>query len=315
MSYSKLAVAISLIVLGQQGYAEETELDKTVIETKDEATDTKLIDSEQLKKTGVTNITDIVRHIPGVQVNDTGDRYNDSGFNIRGVEGDDVALTIDGLSQGETLSPPSFAPYGMFGSNRQFAELETVKAIEITKGPSSVLNGSGALGGSVAVTTKDASDYLDSSGDNDTAFEVRSGFDGRSDQMLVSTAFANRSGGLETLLMYVKRDGGETKSHQTSGGGLGAGRTVADPYDIKTDSILAKFAYNVDDNRRFGFVYESRDRNTTGNPLSRDSATYYDFATDDESNRERFGVFYEYSATDEPLFDSVSITLDHQETS
>ena len=315
MNHSKLAVAISIAVLAQQGYAadETIELDKTVVEAEDEKSDIKLIDSDEISKKGITNITDIVRHIPGVQINDTGDRFNDSGFNIRGVEGDDVAITVDGLSQGETLSPPTFAPYGLFGSNRQFPELETVKAIEIVKGPSSVLNGSGALGGSVAVTTKDASDYLKPDSENDTALEIKTGFDGRSNEMLVSTAFANRSGGLETLLMYVVRDGHESESHQTSGGGTGAGRTVADPFDIKQDSVLAKFAYSFDDNRQLGFVYENHNRDTTGNPLSRDSSTYYDFVTDDASNRERIGISFDYSATNEPLFDSVSVTLDHQD--
>lgn len=312
MKTSKLAVMLGALLLSQQGYSANTDLDKTVVKPEQQATtEIDIIDSIKIDQTGVNNITDIVRHIPGVQVNDTGDRFNDSGFNIRGVEGDAVAITVDGLAQGEVLSPPSFSPYGMFGSNRSIIDTETVKEIRIVKGPNSVLAGSGALGGSVALTTKDPQDFLDTNSGDQTGGKVKLGYDSRSEETLVSGAIANRTGALDSLLMYVIRDGNETQSYSDGGVKLGSGRESADPFDRDATSILAKLVYNISDDQRIGVVYEDGERETDGTPLSRDSSNYYDFFTNDESNRKRVGVFYNLDA-ETIAFDKLSINVDKQ---
>ncbi len=315
MKFTKLVPVLGAALLSHQGYADNTELDKTIIASETEVdTEIFVIDAVEIDRKGINNLTDLVRHTPGVQVNDNGDRFNDNGFNIRGLEGDAISITIDGISQGETLSPDSFRPYGMFGSNRAFVDPETIKQLSITKGPDSVLSGSGALGGAVAVTTKDAADFLDGDKTHQTAGKVKVGFDDRDEETLVSGALANRSGAFEALLMYVLRDGGELKSHDDGSDVLGSERGQADPFDIETQSVLAKLSYKLTDDQRIGVVYENSDRDTTGEIFSRDSAAYYDFSSVDESTRERLGVFYEIEGANTVLFDSLSATLDRQET-
>lgn len=90
---------------------------------------------------------------------------------------------------------------------------------------------------------------------------------------------------------------------------LSAGQ--ADSQEREQDNILAKFNYQAGDHN-IGLVLEDYSKETRGTPESRDSATYHDFTTDDESARERLGVFYEWQA-ETALFDTLNASLDRQE--
>lgn len=275
------------------------------------------LDAVTLARNSITNIEDTVRYIPGVQVNDTGNRFGDDGFNIRGLGGDAVAVTIDGVAQGETLNPSSFAAYGMFGSSRGQMELEHVKTVTISKGPGSVATGSGALAGSVSYVTHDAADFLPLTG-NATGGQLKTGFDSRSDEWLMHGTVANRSGKFESLLQYTRRDSNETKAHDNGADIAGPGRGQADPMDNTTDAVLLKFAYNLSEDVQFGVFLDKSDRSTDGIPLSREPAegatsSYFNFTSYDENNRERYGLFYRQENIDNLLFDSVDIQANYQE--
>lgn len=332
MKLNKLAAAISASIvaathIGMASAEEVQELSTTVVEVENESSVShtiKVLSADDISKKSISNIEDTTRYVPGVQVNDAGNRFGDNGFNIRGLQGDAVAVTVDGISLGETLAPASFSAYGMYDSTRGQVELEHVKSISITKGPSSVANGSNALAGAVAYTTNDASDFLNEEGD-DQSIRLKTGYDTRSDEMMLGLTAANRTGALESLLQYTKRDGSETEAH---GSGdkveyvLGEdGRPVstasetevADPIDVSTDSILAKFAYEVVEGHKVGVLYDRTDRKVEGSPLSRQSGTYYDFDIEDENNKTRIGLFYSWDNAGLAAFDSLSATLDSQE--
>ena len=71
-----------------------------------------------------------------------------SGYSIRGVDENRVAITIDGLHQAETLSSQGFKEvfegYGNFNNTRNGVEVENVREATITKGADSIKTGSGA---------------------------------------------------------------------------------------------------------------------------------------------------------------------------
>lgn len=292
------------------------ELATTVVKAENESSIShtiKELSADEINKKSLSNIEDTVRYIPGVQVNDAGNRFGDNGFNIRGLQGDAVAVTVDGVSLGETLAPAAYSAYGMYDSTRGQVELEHVKAITITKGPSSVANGSNALAGSVAYTTNDARDFLRSQGD-DTSIKFKLGFDNRSDESLTGLTFANRTGSFESLVQLTLRDGNETEAH---GSGKkvtepASSTQVADPFSIETKSILAKFSYDFANGQRIGAFLDQTDRAVVGNPLSRQGNSYYDFSTDDENNKTRYGLIYSWNEADFGAFDSLSATLDKQ---
>ncbi|WP_416306172.1 TonB-dependent hemoglobin/transferrin/lactoferrin family receptor [Neptunicella sp. SCSIO 80796] len=267
--------------------------------------------AEQVDEQMITDINDTARYIPGVEVNNTGNRFADNGFNIRGMEGDAVAITVDGLSQGESLNPLTYSRYGMYSSTRNAVEIESVKTVEIVKGANSVLAGSGALGGAVMYTTKDASDFLPAVGDG-FGGKFKIGYDGRNQETATTLSLANRSGNFETLAIYTLRDGNETQAHDDGADIVGAERGQADPFDSDKANLLLKLAYQFAPQHRLELVYEDMDNESTGTPLSRDSATYYDFHTDDESNRERVGLNYTWQANNK-VFDELELKLNRQE--
>ena len=310
------ALIFPLILLPVAAVAQDgsdRRLEQTVIrsDTRELDVGSGLLDADGLGRQMADTIEDTVRYIPGVQVNDTGNRFNDDGFNIRGFEGDFVSVTVDGIDQGETLNPPTFAPYGMFGSSRGAVEVETIKAVRITKGPSSVTDGNGALSGAVAYQTKDPSDYLRGRGDNSN-FGFKTGYDSRSDETMGSASIANRIGRFESLLIYTYRKGHELESHSSGEDIPGAERGRADPLDRDGHSLLAKAYAQLDDRRRLGVVYELSDREARVTPLSRQSAAYYDFEADDTSDRQRLGLSYEWTDVEFGLFDSLEATADYQ---
>ncbi|MEM7707466.1 MAG: TonB-dependent hemoglobin/transferrin/lactoferrin family receptor [Pseudomonadota bacterium] len=303
-----IAIATSLAANAQDGM---DELDETVIGAEEAvAVDDHVLGTDDLIRQMTDTIEDTVRYIPGVQVNDTGNRFNDDGFNIRGLEGDFVAVTIDGVDQGETLNPPTFAPYGAFGSSRGAVEVETVKAVRITRGPNSVTDGNGALAGSVIYETKSPRDFLTS--EKDSAIALKTGFDDRSDEAMISAAFANRFGSLETLLIYTLRDGNERESHSSGADILGPERGQADPMDREEQSILAKADYYLTPDQRLGLVVEQNRREATSFPLSRQSPVYFDFITDDTNDRDRVGIEYEWTNAGVTMFDSLLAAADYQ---
>jgi hemoglobin/transferrin/lactoferrin receptor protein len=314
MTFNKtfLVVAIAAVI-SPQLFAQDT-LQKTKVGAKEKAQTSQninVINADKIDSEMINDVFDTVRYIPGVAVNNTGNRFGDNGFNIRGMEGDAVAITLDGLPQGESLDPVTFSRYGMFSSTRNAIEPESVKSIEIIKGANSVLAGSGALGGAVMYTTKDASDFLPAEGEG-FGGNIKAGFDGRNDETLTSLSLANRSGGFESLLIYTLRDGSETFAHDNGANVDGPERGQADPFDGEKDNLLVKLSYNFSDRHQLGVVYEDFSSERQGTPLSRQSASYFDFNTSDDSNRERAGLFYKWQANNS-VFDDLEIKVDQQE--
>lgn len=306
------ALAVSLAFVPAV-YAQQT-LEKTTVKGQDDKQQkvaVKVIDSDQVDAEMIGDIFDTVRYIPGVDVNNTGNRFGDNGFNIRGMEGDAVAITVDGLAQGESLDPITFSRYGMYSSTRNAIEPESVKTIEIVKGASSVVAGSGALGGAVMYTTKDADDFLEAEGD-DIGGNVKLGFDGRNKESLISLSLAGRIEGLEALLIVTKRESSETQTHDKGADIAGPSRGQADEFDSDKTNILAKLSYQINPEHEVGLVYEGHDGERDGTPLSRQSTRYFDFKTHDESDRTRKGLFYNWQANN-TLFDLAELRYEYQE--
>lgn len=307
-----VAAAISLLI-AQPAFA-NNELQKTTVKddkSKAVSTKKKTITSADIDREMQGDIYDAARYIAGVDVANTGNRFGANGFNIRGMEGDAVAITVDGLSQGESLNPPSFSRYGMFSSTRNGVDPESMKTVTIVKGANSVTAGSGALGGAVMYVTKDAKDFLSNDAD---AFNgnVKLGFDGRSDEQLASVSLAKRFGDFEALAIFTSREGNETKAHSDGLDTLGNARGISDPLDKSQTNVLLKLNYQLNDAMNIGLVFEDYDKNSQGQSLSRESITYSGFRFDDDSTRERIGITFNWQANN-AAFDELDVKLNSQE--
>ncbi len=270
------------------------------------------LSSKDLQHQGAQSMEDAIRYVPGVEMVDLG-RAGFNGFNIRGLEADRVAMTLDGLSFPQSMDPGSYQPYEFFRSGRGSVDLEAVKSVEVVKGADAITAGSGALSGAVMFTTKDPADFLKASG-NDSFGSIKYGYTGSSDENMGTLTLANRTGRFESLLVYTKRDGHETESwYKTTIARLGADRRTPDPIDRQSDNLLAKVNFLATDTQTFGLVYErARATNDVDNWTRSDgTGAYYERTAVDRNDRDRYGFKYTWKA-DNALFDTLEATADHQ---
>lgn len=159
----------------------------------------------------INNIRDLTRYDPGISVNEQGQGAS-SGYSIRGVDRNRVAIQVDGMAQGQVFSPASnYTRQGEFGGTINEIEYENVKQVSINKGASSVLAGSGALGGSVMFESKQADDVIKLN--QNYGIDYKSAYTSKNDQWVNRLAIAGRTGWLEGLVQYTHRIGHEIQSH------------------------------------------------------------------------------------------------------
>ncbi len=270
------------------------------------------ISAEDIEETQARNLDDLVRYIPGLAVDDLG-RFGSNGINLRGLDGDRVAITVDGLSLGETLNPANNAPYEFFSSGRGGLDVDAIKAVELVKGADSIAAGSGALGGAVIFVTKDPADYLGAG--NDTYLATKLGYASAMEEAMATVTLANRTGNWESMLIYTHRQGHERDSFYSGSrpGIPGTAREIPDPLDYSNGNLLAKLYYNPSQQHRLGLVVESYRSESQLDNQTRISASYIDRSSDDRFERERIGVNYLWRAG-LPAFDELEWRYDYQES-
>ncbi|WP_237386594.1 TonB-dependent hemoglobin/transferrin/lactoferrin family receptor [Xenorhabdus sp. Sc-CR9] len=96
------------------------------------------------------NANDLISKIPGIDIAGT-DRANGQNINMRGYSQKGVLTLVDGVRQGTDT--------GHIGGI--FLDPALIKQVEVVRGPSALLYGSGALGGVIAYQTVDAADLLE----------------------------------------------------------------------------------------------------------------------------------------------------------
>ncbi|MDA5607107.1 TonB-dependent hemoglobin/transferrin/lactoferrin family receptor [Pasteurella multocida] len=310
--------AITLALLSYCGailadsHQEATELDTITVSSQQDEMNIKekkvgetVKTASQLKRQQVQDSRDLVRYETGVTVVEAG-RFGSSGYAIRGVDENRVAITVDGLHQAETLSSQGFKElfegYGNFNNTRNSVEIETLKQAKITKGADSIKVGSGGLGGSVIFETKDARDYLI---EKDWHIGYRTGYSTSDNQELHSVTLAGRYKWFDALIIKTKRHGHEIENYDykiANDGVIGRLREKTDPYKITKDSTLVKFSFQPNESHRFTIMGDIYDLHSEGQDLSyslQASKTQPDAKntstrhTNDSSKRKNYGFSYE----------------------
>ncbi|MFT4078802.1 TonB-dependent hemoglobin/transferrin/lactoferrin family receptor [Rhodomicrobium sp.] len=178
-----------------------------------------VVDRDQIQTEQASTVAETLKNVPGVFVNG-GARMSGQTPNIRGFDGEDVLILVDGVPQ----------TFQSGHDGRLFVDPDLLKRVEVVKGPNSSLYGSGALGGVIAMTTIDASDLLEA---GETAgARVKVGFQTADGQpILTTTGFARTEDGkFETIGSFTYRRMGSIE--------LGNGDDLSNKDNIK--SALAK---------------------------------------------------------------------------
>lgn len=267
------------------------------------------INSKQLERQQATNLTDMLRYVPGVAVTDIG-RFGSSGINIRGLESDQISMTVDGMALGESLDPASFATYDFFRVGRGGLDPAALKQVTVLKGADAITCGSGSLGGAVQFQTKDAADFLPLEG-NSAYTRLSAQFSGSNREWMQSMIVAGREQGLEVLLVLTKRDGHQQQAYRKDDQSVGPARTSADPLNSSSDNLLAKLQYQLLADHHIGLTADLQRSESLLSNLSRQDATYLARFGDDQNERFRYGLQYEHSGAT-TAYDLLTLNYDHQ---
>ncbi len=275
----------------------------------DVANTVNIIDADAIEHQGSTNVRELLKYEPGIEVAQAG-RFGLTSVNVRGTDRNQVKIVIDGVDQAKVLD--NSANYFQ-SSGRLFVDMDSLKQVEVVKGPASSLYGSNAIGGVVAFTTKDPADYLAAQGD-DTAATIKTGYTSANNGKYATLSLANRTGNLETLLVYTDRNSDETENYDDHlVGGTGSSRTKRDPGEFNSDNLLFKAQYQLTEAHRFGLTVENFNSDSEEDILSRYSSIYDNSVADNRSERTRISIEHDWDAQ-LPIFDTLQWTLSQQNT-
>ena len=215
-----------------------TRTDKTLAEA---ASSLAVVTDEDIAERGYQSFGEALLDIPNVSVQSP-DSPLFSRISIRGSDSNQITYVVDGVRQDNyTLS--GNRPVGVF------IDPELIKQIEVKHGGGSALYGNGGIGGTLAVTTKMAGDFLE----DDEQFGVlaKTGYSSTSREWQRNGYAFGRWDALDVLIGVTRRDSGETKlsNGRRSSNGTDTGYTslLLKASLIPNDETLLSFAYNYDD--------------------------------------------------------------------
>lgn len=204
------------------------------------------ISGQALEQSG--SMADLVRYQPlvsapgtaaGTSRNRSGfDRAGTTGYNIRGIEGNRIGMDVDGIELPDASTRPyaSRAGSNTFGVGRDFIDPEMFSGVDIASGTTTAKRAAGGIGGSVGFKTKSAEDYL--RGDKRAYFGAKLSHDTADRSWNESVTAAGRSGSLDGLIAYSRRDGHATRNHSDL--------VHSYPDDWNSNALLLKGGVHID---------------------------------------------------------------------
>lgn len=242
-----------------------------------------VIESEDVERQVVNELTDLIRYEPGVSVGKDRNRGNQD-FTIRGIGGNRVLIQVDGIRQ----------PDNYFSRSRDYFDLDTLKRAEIIRGPASTLYGSDALGGVVSFITKDPDDYLFLV-DGTSFGSVKYTYDSTDESRKFTGVVAAESedGKVQASAVLTHTNGSEFKNYGTA---------IADPQDSSDVNFTGKLVYKANDSNTFKLTGERFSSNVDTNLLSSlgtsRGTTVFDSSAEYENQRYRISLGQEYDNPD-----------------
>jgi hemoglobin/transferrin/lactoferrin receptor protein len=201
---------------------------------------TTTVTADDLTRQAAQNMQNITRYAPLISVPNAAsgsgsvwDSSGNTGFNIRGIDGNRVSMDLDGIALPDAAPKPDGTSLNSFGIGRDYFDPETFRAVNITSGTTATGPGSPGLGGSVQFVTKAPQDYVSS--ERPVYADYTFGYDGSNNMRMHALTGAAHTGNLDVLALLVHREGSEYKSE---------GSAEANPDVWDSDALLVKFAWS-----------------------------------------------------------------------
>ncbi len=253
----------------------------------DKAGTVTVLDAAALTRQGVTDMQNMARYAPLVSVpgaasgsGNVWDGAGNTGFNIRGVEGNRVGLDLDGIALPEAAPKPDASTLNGFGVGRDYFDPETFRSVTIGSGTAPAGAGTQGLGGNVSFVTKAPEDYVSEA--RPTYAEYKFGSNRANDMRMHALTGAAQSGALKALAVLVHRDGKELDS---------TGSAPLNPDVWDSDALLAKLSWTPWAGHRFTATIDAFRANHARAYDNKQGALYPEGANQAGSTRrDRFSI-------------------------
>lgn len=288
---SPLTLGALCVAIALQAYAEEASLDTITVNS-----NAYEVKTTQIKKTRkviqeelVSDNYDLVRYATDVGISDNGRR--NKGFAMRGVEGNRVGISVDGVNLPDSEENSLYARYGNFNSSRLSIDPELVQGIDIMRGADSFNSGSGAIGGSVNYRTLGADDII--LPNQKWGILLKNGYASKNSEWTHTLGAAYKDDKFDATLLYSYRNGHEMKSNGNGKDIVGNARGIPDPSHHKNHSYLAKVGYFITPTQRVSASFNTQRANNFVDEKSYQLAGLWRESYD-ISKRYNANIAYEY---------------------
>ncbi len=142
-------LTLTLLLLTSAAQAGDVVITANRVEVPAEAVseDFTVITKEEIKKYGLTSITDVLKYVAGVHISSSGGPGQPTNLFMLGLPGKHVLVMVNGV--------PLYDPSRIGGeANFEWIDISNIERIEVIKGPQGALYGSDAVAGVINVITK-----------------------------------------------------------------------------------------------------------------------------------------------------------------
>ncbi|NVI83849.1 MULTISPECIES: TonB-dependent hemoglobin/transferrin/lactoferrin family receptor [Janthinobacterium] len=263
-----------------------------------------VVTADDLERRNVTDMGGIVRYLPLITApaaasgsGSVWDGSGNTGYNIRGLEGNRVSLELDGISLPDAAPKPDGNTLNAFATGRDYFDPETFREVRIDSGTTAASGANPGLGGGVAFITKSPEDYLGEGRDHYVAYKYGRATADRSNAHTLTGA-ARLGASLQGLAVYVHRDGEQTDSR---------GTTPPNPDDWHSNALLSKLVWTLPGEQKLDLTVDMFERKNKRDLRSKVS-TYYPTGVQQDSTtkRTRVSLGHDVVLKDFALFDRLT---------
>ncbi len=195
-----------------------------------------VLEADDIAGRAPSTYDDLLGDIPGVNIGG-GPRAISQEPNIRGFDDGQVVIRVDGARQ----------TFNAGHRGRFFTDPEALKRVEVLRGGASTLYGSGAMGGVIALETKDADDFL--APDQTFGGRVGGAWSSQGNEFLAHGAVAARWNRFDAMGFLSWRPMGSDLED-------GDGASILNS-EINTRSAIAKLGFEPNDANRFEASFQA----------------------------------------------------------
>ncbi|MDR2335500.1 MAG: TonB-dependent hemoglobin/transferrin/lactoferrin family receptor [Burkholderiaceae bacterium] len=275
-----------------------------------------VIHARQMEEAQITDIRQLVEDIPNVTVprsparftlaNGSTGRDQNSGFNIRGLDGNRVLMMVDGVRL-----PRSYA-FSANAFGRDYLDLGLVERVEILRGSTPALYGSDGMGGLVNFITVQPDDLLKDG--KSFGGRVSAGYDGSDNGKRVGATLAGRINPEWSWLLSAGLGRSQALENRGENDIAGASRTTPNPESGKSQSLLGRLVYTPSAAQRHVFTLEQVNKSADYNLLSARSSTVTDSRSSTDMDRWRATWQGRWQQLDTAVADELQLMASYQKS-